>query len=125
MCVMPHKDGQPYKLLEVMGRSILEQFHIEYMNITEEATHKIMEQYRLFFDRTKKYEMKIWTRLQELAPNFEAEVDKQHYEEVLKMLNDMEPEWRDTADKDRRVIHLRTELNCENGAKPEIPEMPK
>ena len=63
-------DGQPYRLLEIMGRSILDrlkQFHIEYMNITEEATHKIMEQYRLFFDRTKKYEMKIWTRLQELS----------------------------------------------------------
>ena len=44
---------QEYKVMKVMGRSILDQlkqFHIEYMKITEEATHKFMEQYRLFFD---------------------------------------------------------------------------
>ncbi len=47
---------QEYKVMKAVGRSILDrlkQFHIEYMNITEEATHKFMEQYRLFSTKPK------------------------------------------------------------------------
>ena len=109
---------QLYRVLKVMSNKNLldrlKQFHIEYMKISEEALNKFMEQYRIYFDQTMKYEMVVWTRLQELRPNFKTNEDEAHYKEVLEMLNSVEPEWRERASKDMRVVGVMEASECEN-----------
>ncbi len=109
---------QLYRVMKSMSNKNLldrlKQFHIEYMNISEEATNRFMEQYRIYFDQTMKYEMIVWTRLQELKPNFLTEEDEAHYKDVLEMLNSVEAEWRDRASKDPRVVGLMEASECEN-----------
>ena len=105
---------QMYRVMSHMSKTLLdrlEQFHIEYMNISEEATNGFMEQYRIYFDQTMKYEMIIWTRLQELKPNFITEEDEDHYNEVLEMFNVGEAEWRVRASKDVRVVAVQKEID--------------
>ena len=92
----------------------LKQFHIEYMKISEEATNNFMEQYRIYFDQTMRYEMMVWTRLQELRPNFLSREDEKHYKETFEMLNSVEPEWRERTDKDTRVVGVMDASECEN-----------
>ena len=112
---------QMYRVMKMMSNKNLldrlKQFHIEYMKISEEATNHFMEQYRIYFDQTMKYEMIVWTRLQELRPNFLSREDESHFKEVLEMLNSVEPEWRERADKDMRVVGVMEDSECENCGK--------
>ena len=109
---------QMYRVMKMMSNKNLldrlKQFHIEYMKISEEATNHFMEQYRIYFDQTMKYEMIVWTRLQELRPNFLSREDEAHFKEVFEMLNSVEPEWRECADKDMRVVGVMEASACEN-----------